>query len=145
MACKGRAGAYSASKSCHNIKILPRCLSGAASAANIGAIDAFDPIYADGSVSDSWTLKWDGTKKGINIPPHQEVLDRPVVSSMNGNELFLCSISGSVVIRQPLGVNTTYHNSNTENSRKEKRGTSSEPFLERIAHPCSSELVVRVG
>jgi hypothetical protein len=40
----------------------------------------------------------------INIPPHQEVLDRPVVSSMNGNELFLCSISGSVTIKQPSGA-----------------------------------------
>lgn len=41
----------------------------------------------------------------INIPPHQEVLGRSVVSSMNGNELFLCSISGSVAIKQHLGGN----------------------------------------
>ena len=145
MTCKERARTYSASNSCHNINILPRCLSGAASAANIGAIEAFDPIYADESVLDSGTLKWAGTKRGINIPPHQEVLYRPVVSSMSCNVLSLCSISGSVAINQFLGANTTYYNSNTENSRKEERWTSSEPFLEWIAHPCSSELVVRVG
>lgn len=84
-------------------------------------------------------------KKEFNIPPHQEVLDRPVVSPMKGSELFLCSISGSVAIKQPSGANTTYHNSNTENSREEERGASPESFLEWIAQPCSSVIEVRVG
>lgn len=35
---------YNASKSCHIINTRPRCLSGAASAANTGAIEALEPI-----------------------------------------------------------------------------------------------------
>lgn len=84
-------------------------------------------------------MKQRRVEKRINIPPHQGVLDRAVATSMNGNELFLCLISGSVTIKQHFEVNTTtYYNSNTGNSRKEERRPSPEFFLEWIAQPCSS-------
>lgn len=84
-------------------------------------------------------------KKIISIPPHQEVPDREVVSSMNSNELFLCSISESVAFRQALRLNITYYKGDAENSRKEERRASSKSFLEWIAQPCPSIVVVRVG
>lgn len=113
----------------------------------MGAIEAFAPIYSDGSVSDSRNENWDGTDRKLekyNIPSHQGVLGRRVVTPMNRNELFLCSISESDGVKEASGTNTTYHRSDAENSSNEERGASSEFFLERIAQPCSSVALVRV-